>query len=46
VNITERMKKIDLDILDNIYKLKNLEKITPIILSRLNSIETYYKDKS
>lgn len=46
VNITECMKKIDLDILENIYKLKNLERIIPVILSRLNTIETYYKDNT
>lgn len=44
-DITERMKKIELNIIENTDKVKNLENITPTIISRINTVEAYYKDK-
>jgi|UniRef100_A0A2S2PQ17 tRNA U34 5-carboxymethylaminomethyl modifying GTPase MnmE/TrmE len=45
LEITDHMSNVELLLTHIQEKIEDLNKIIPAILSRLNTIETYYKDK-
>jgi len=45
LDIAERMSKIEVSLQNIIENTEGLKKIFPAILSRINTIETYFKDR-